>query len=519
MLEIFYRNVRNKVVARFRMNQDLGYMPSPLVEKNVFLNMPAEEKELPKYEEISHLLPTPVWNGREDVSACYDFAWRTAFANLRRANAESRFVSNYIDTAFNGYLFMWDSAFIVMFGKYGSRVFNFQKTLDNFYSHQHKDGFICRELCEIEEGEQFARHDPSSTGPNVLGWSEWEYYCQTGDVDRLERIFDPLLAYHLWLREFRTWPDGTYWSTGCGCGMDNQPRHEKGYHVAFSHGHMVWVDACIQQVLSAKMLIQFAEIIGRSDDENVAVLKKEVEDLTSVINYKLWDDEDAFYYDLWRNGELNRVKSVGAYWSLLADIIPEDRIERFVAHLNNENEFKRPCRVPALSADHPEYRGDGGYWRGGVWAPTNYMVLKGLEKNGYNDLAYDIARNCLENVVEVFKNDATLYENYAPESAAKGEPAKKDFVGWSGLFPVSILFEYVFGIHPYAREEKIVWDVRLLEEHGVKNYPINDLSVDLICKERISEDEEPDIVAVCERPIEIEIRYGNKTKIIRASSK
>lgn len=497
----------------FKRNRDLTYYPSPLVEKNEFLNMPAEQSELPKYEEIAHLLPEPVWQGREDVLSCYNYAWRTAFGNLKKANKEAGFVSNYIDTAFNGFLFMWDSSFIVMFGKYAARAFNFQKTLDNFYSHQHKDGFICRELCEDRPGEQFARHDPSSTGPNILGWAEWEYYCQTGDVDRLKKVFDPLLAYHLWLKEYRTWRDGSYWSTGWGS-MDNQPRLQSGYSVEFTHGHMVWIDTCIQQVLSTKILSSIADIIGRGDDEKIAELKEEAENLYRIINEKLWHDEDGYYYDLWKNGELNRVKSIGAYWALLADVVPEDRLARFVKHLDNESEFKRPFRVPTLSADHSEYRADGGYWRGSVWAPTNYMVLKGLEKHGFEDLAYDIGRNCLENVVAVYERDKTLYENYAPECADKGNPAKRDFVGWSGLFPISILFEYVFGIRPLAREKKIIWNIRLTEKHGVKGYPLDQLSVDLICEERKSADEEPKVTVRCDQPVEIEIHYGNRIKTV-----
>ena len=42
----------------------------------------------------------------------------------------------------------------------------------------------------------------------------------------------------------------------------------------------------------------------------------------------------------------------------------------FIAHLDNEAEFKRPHRVPTLSADHPLYEEYGGSWKGGVWAPT-----------------------------------------------------------------------------------------------------------------------------------------------------
>lgn len=52
----------------------------------------------------------------------------------------SGFVSNYIDAAFDGNVFMWDSVFMLMFGKYGARSFDFQGTLDNFYSHQYQDG-------------------------------------------------------------------------------------------------------------------------------------------------------------------------------------------------------------------------------------------------------------------------------------------------------------------------------------------------------------------------------------------
>ena len=94
-------------------------------------------------------------------------------------------MSNFIDTAFNDCLFMWDSAFILMFGKYANRIFNFQKTLDNLYAHQHPDGFICREICEKTGEDRFSRHDPSATGPEVLPWSEWEYFLNFGDRERL----------------------------------------------------------------------------------------------------------------------------------------------------------------------------------------------------------------------------------------------------------------------------------------------------------------------------------------------
>lgn len=500
----------------YKVNNDMSYFDSPYVQRNVFLKRLPEDAPLPQYEAIRDALPKPIWDGYDDALRCYDYAWRIAFGNLRRADARAGFVSNYIDTAFNGFLFMWDSSFIVMFGKYASRIFPFQKTLDNLYSHQHRDGFICREICEYEVGEHFTRHDPSATGPNIMAWSEWESFLQTGDTERLSEVFDPLLGYHLWLKDNHTWRDGSYWSTGWGCGMDNQPRLQPQYHVIFSHGHMIWADTCIQQVLSAKILVKMAEILKREEDEGIRALKEEIASLTKVINEKLWHEKDAFYYDLYKNGEQNGVKSIGAYWALIADIMPKDRLARFVAHLDNEREFKRPCRVPSLSADHPEYREGGDYWRGSVWAPTNYMVLKGLEANGFEALAFDIAKNSLDNVVETFRKSGTLWENYAPEYADRGERAKDAFVGWSGLFPISVMLEYVFGIRPFAQENKIVWHVNLTERHGVSRYPLGEATAELLCEARSSKEEEPFVRVTADRPITVEVIWQGGRKTVTA---
>ncbi len=499
-------------MKHFKMNDNLTYVPDPHVEKNSFLSQEPSAEPLPKYRDIKGELPVPLWEGHEDTVAAYDYAWRIAFGNLRKARKSAGFVSDFIDTAFNGYLFMWDSSFIVMFGKYASRIFDFQRTLDNFYSHQHIDGFICREICETQMGEQFTRDDPCSTGPNILPWAEWEYFRSTGDRERLSRVFDPLLAYHNWLRLHRSWPDGTYWSTGWGCGMDNQPRLQSDYNVSHHHGFMSWIDTCAQQYLSGTVLIEMARILGREDE--VGWLEKEHSFLKHVINEQMWDDDKKFYFDRFRDGSLSDVKTVGAYWTLLAGLVPEERRDAFVAHLDNEKEFKRPNRVPTLSADHPLYSAEGSYWRGSIWAPTNYMVLCGLHEYGYDELAHEIALSCVDHVSRVFRETGTLFENYAPEKASKGNCAKDKFVGWSGLFPISILFEYVFGLHPDAKEQKLVWDVRLTERHGVRQYPLGDAALSLLCEARESEEEEPVIRASSDRPVTLKVRWRGGEKLI-----
>ena len=484
--------------------------------ENPFVGMPMEDTPLPTYAAEREKLPRPVWAGHPDVLRCYDKVWEIAFRNLCKPVPGTGFVSNFIDTAFNGCLFMWDSSFILMFGKYGMRSFDFQATLNNMYSHQHKDGFICREIEESTGNDRFSTYDPSATGPDIMAWCEWEYFKNYGDVDRLSRVFPCLMAYHEWMREFHTWRDGTYYSSGWGCGMDNLPRLQPEYHECFSHGHMVWNDACMQELMNCKILMDMAKVLGREAD--AAGLKEEREQLIRVVNELLWDDKTAFYYDLWKDDRWNKVKHIGAYWALLAEIVPADRAEGFIAHLTNPKEFATDCMIPALSADHPDFNELGGYWKGGVWAPTNYMVLCGLDKYGKFDLSHNIARNYLDNVVSVFNETDTVFENYSPVfdangKARKGEPAKDDFVGWTGLAPISVLFEFVFGIKPDAEQNILRWHVNLTERHGVENYPFGkDTTLTLLCEARDSTLEEPQVEVRSDRPVTVEIIWDGEKR-------
>ncbi len=496
----------------------------PLAKANSFRLLQAQEEQLPSFAAARPLLPQPLWAGHEDAIACYWKVWEIAFSNLRRPSAGSSFVANFIDTAFNDCLFLWDSVFILMFGRYGARAFNFQRTLDNLYAKQHDDGFICREIRQSTGQDAWERFDPSSTGPNVLAWSEWEYYRNFADRRRLEAVWPVLMAYHRWCRNFRTWPDGAYWSSGWGCGMDNQPRlrTDNRDYWRWHHGHMSWIDACCQQVLSARLLAQMAGLLDRAGE--AADMRQEAAALAETINRTMWDDQAGYYFDRYADGALSGVKSVAGLWALLSQVATPARAARLAEHLEDPRTFNRPHRVPTLAADHAVYDPAGGYWRGGVWPPTNYMILRGLTQAGgqgrpdtgdaspvagcFDDLAAAIARNHLDNVVAVFRDTGTVWENYAPEAAAPGKPAKPNFVGWSGLGPIAVLFEYVFGLRPAADRNRLLWDIRLTEEHGVSNYPFGAGGLlDLHCAARRHAADKPVVTCRSNVPLELEIRW------------
>ena len=489
----------------------LTLFPMPVrhpADQNPFLKRTYTPTPIPAYDRAQ--LPELIADDHPAWVATYHKAWQIGFANLRQPEPDSGFVSNFIDTAFNANTFMWDSCFMTMFGRYGRRVFEFMGTLDNFYAKQHLTGFICREISTYDGTDFFSPFDPRGTGPNIMAWTEWVDYQTSGDVDRLRAIFPALVAYHRWWHDWRSWPDGSYWTTGLGSGMDNQSRVDDS---SSHHRHYSWADATMQQALNCQILLKMAAVIEH--DEFNAQLEAEYAHLGAYVNNRMWDEESAFYYDVAPDGSFSPTKSIGAYWGLLAGIIPTERAQRMIAHLADPALFNRPHRIPTQAADSGEegYRATGGYWRGGVWTPTNYMVLRALTEAGADELAHDIALNHVDNVAAVHDATGTLWENYAPESATPGQPAKPDFVGWTGVSAIAIPLEYAVGLRPDTEHARLVWDIRLTERHGVLRYPFGTTNViDLVCEARTTSDDQPAITITTQEPLTLEIRWAGATQ-------
>lgn len=491
---------------KYNMPYKNTYVKEALVAENEY-RIAKPKITIPKsFEEAKNILPNPIWQGHDKEIEMYWKAWQIAIGNIRQPDEGSGFVASYLDVAYNGNIFMWDASFMMMFARYGYRFFPFQNTLDNFYAKQHPDGFICREI-KADGADCFERYDPVSTGPNLLPWAEIQYYKQYGDTDRLNKIFPALCAYNKWLRLNRTWPNGTYWSSGWGTGMDNMPRVQSQYSMIFSHGHMVWLDACLQQILVDNILLEIGFYLERWQE--IEDLEDEIKMLTKYIQDNMWDEKTGFLYDQYADGSLSTTKGIMAYWALQTDVLKKPQLDRLVQELNNPKTFNRPHRVPSLSADNPKYNAKGRYWQGGVWPGTNYMVITGLDKKEYRKEAHDIAVNHYNNIFEVYKNTGTFWEYYSPESAEQGFMARKDFVGWTGLPPIAVFIEYILGIRSDFSTNSVVWDVNQLEAHGIERYPFGPEGlVSFKVNKRSSADETPIITVDSTIAFDMTVYWG-----------
>jgi glycogen debranching enzyme len=196
----------------------------------------------------------------------------------------------------------------------------------------------------------------------------------------------------------------------------------------------------------------------------------------------MWDDTRHFYFDLALDGRRSPIKTVAAFWALLAGVASREQAAILAAELGNPKTFARAHRVPTLAADEAAYNPAGGYWCGAVWAPTTTMVVRGLTQYGFGALSREIALNDLDMMDRVFQQTGTIWENYAPDAARPGQPAKADFVGWSGLGPILYLLEFGIGLRPDAPKNQLLWEPVFAGRQGCERYRFNGHVVSLLAQ-------------------------------------
>ena len=407
----------------------------------------------------------------------YDKALAITKSKVRGGDAEVFFKEPFIDAAFSGNIFLWDTCFMCCFCKYHMDELPVYQALDNFYDRMEEDGFICREYRHTG-GALWSKDHPVSINPPLLAFAELEIFGVKPDLDRLRKVY-PILKKNFQFHVNRyMMEDNLFYGDTMGLGMDNILRSPAGWEPTEGNGWThhelgerlaamqvsdeeklqffvdeyvrtktgVWnkqgrcIDFTCQMAMYALQLKEIATRIGMEED--VSGYESFHSQVKDALNQLCWNEEDGFYYDMGFDKQIPR-KHIGMYWALLAEVVPEERLQKFISHLKDPNEFYRKTPLPALAASEPDYVGWGDYWLGGVWAPTVYMVLKGLTAVGEDAIARDLAAKVYENVAIVFEATDTFWENYAPDLISYGMPAKKDFCGWTALIPIAVYKEYI----------------------------------------------------------------------------
>ena len=119
------------------------------------------------------------------------------------------------------------------------------------------------------------------------------------------------------------------------------------------------------------------------------------------ITEKAWDDKRQRFLSFYHQKGIEQTstpETIQSLFPLLLDNLPKDIQEILVEKLQDPNKFGLPYPVPTTAKSDPAFNPLDSIlmWRGPCWGSTNWIVLEGLIKQGYNDVANSILDKWLE---------------------------------------------------------------------------------------------------------------------------
>ncbi len=496
------------------------------------------------YEIDMDNLPKVHFSRHPEWETIYDATWQIHKNNIAKipsaTNPESPY---YVDEAFSGNIFVWDTMLMMMFDKYGLNEFPTLASIDNFYYNQvdsddERDGYICREIVEATGKDYWDYNTRKNTGTNppLFAMAEWEQYQIHGDVSRFSKlingktIFERLVAQYNYIERNKKMPNGLYGKTnGFGNGLDNTPNQDGNVLILDdSAGQQTYNDLSIQQAQAAHYISLIAGAMGKT--EEAAFFQAEHARISALINEKLWSEEAQMYSNLDADGVTKtNVSTPTNLWALAGLVATEERAKAIIDnHGLNSQKLYRPQGLATTAYDWQNevsrFHAEGAYWLGSVWAPTSYQYVYGLREYGYDQLAFEEAVRHVNMASDVYQaglegnhvSQATVWENYSSEYTKNGSSSRANFAGWTGSFGVGMVLEDLIGVDINAPDNVVTWNVHLTEDFGVDNLYMKHNGVEnrvsLHALERASDLSDLHFTATATQPVTLVVNAGGNQK-------
>lgn len=397
----------------------------------------------------------------------YDRTWQWLKDFWKRGTEENGFQTKYFSYPDSDRINQFESCFAIFSLVYSNRMYPVLSLIDNFYAKQEPSGAIRGEY-SINNGDPiFTAKNPDGILPPLFSWVEYNIYHKLGSKKRIREVIPLLEKYYRWLETEYRRENGLYSVPLAVTMMGNAPRENMCYPIDFN----------VQQAINALYISSLGDIVN--DKETCYKYKKAYFSLKTRINSLMWNDEDAFYYDLDKKENQIKVKTIASLWTLLGEIPNEDRGRRLIKYLTDGKEFGVDNPFPSLAASEKKYSKLGLGHRGSVFPPYNYMIIKGLEKYGYYELARDSAIRHLYYVLDGLhpeeEDKGTLWEAYAPQHEGPAKwPKNKGFprplfLPYAALSTVSLMIENVVGLSISLPRKTVEWIIPTLESMGIED--------------------------------------------------
>ena len=313
-------------------------------------------------------------------------------------------------------------------------------------------------------------------------------YATDGVLARafLEEVFPRLVAWHEYLHRERD-PEGeglVYIRHPWESGMDNSPMwdaimqrlqlmpdevpnfqrvdtllvgHEEDRPAAAAYDRFAYLiqffaerdydeakirDGCpflVQDVLFNALLCQAdrdLSEIARILREDPAPYEARAERTAQTMNQKLWNEEHATYLDFdLVTGWPIYVYVAPNFVPLYAGIPDEDQALRMLDALENTGFSLRNKNIVPVPSYDPYGFGFSPvrYWRGPVWININWLLMRGLERYGFDDQAMRLRESIIKLVEE-----GGFFEYFDPTS---GKGRGSVFFSWTAALLLDVLMD------------------------------------------------------------------------------
>ncbi len=324
-------------------------------------------------------------------------------------------------------------------------------------------------------------------------WSMWELYSRLPDP-KTRRDF-AAKVYPLLTNAYRDWTnnvdiDGDL-LTATPDNWDDNPRYDLIFkEIKYAPGWNSWWNdltrCCRENKLDdpapssqlgygAVVLRRLALILGKKNE--AADWARQIQRHRQAVA-SLWDEQKGYWIVTYRGTQTDDVLTSSIIYPIFCDLCRDPaKIKRVIeGHILNPEEFNGPFPIPTVAYDDPRYYHQkppfqgkpGGLWRGNIWMPETWIVVKGLFKYGYEDESKSMVRRLL-NMMSHQSASVGQYQQFAQSPAEwydsrTGLGQNNRAFSWSSAVAMDFLLgnyqnERVLGSNP-DRDRTIAGHVR-----------------------------------------------------------
>jgi putative isomerase len=306
------------------------------------------------------------------------------------------------------------------------------------YDYQLDNGFVpdC-----IFRDTTIEKHNYRNTKPPLSAWAVWNVYKQDGDGDFIREMYPKIIKQHNWWYEFRDYDkdriceygstDGTLVAAKWESGMDNAVRFDKSKMVKSAQTvfslNQESVDLNAYLYAEKLYLAKMAKVVKLEEDVNIFSIQ--AKNLKVKIQNQFFDEITGWFYDTSIDGEtFVDVMGCEGWIPLWVNAATNEQAEAVKNNMINPNYFNTKIPFQTLSASHPSFKPDRGYWRGPNWLDQAYFGVVGLHNYGYHEDAYKATYKLIHNAKGVLGKGTSIRENYNPIT---GEGLESQNFSWS----------------------------------------------------------------------------------------